>query len=266
MARRPIFISYGLEDDEERKLGSEVKEIIDSQPGMECFLSGSVHSADELNTAVFKAIHDCQGFVAIMHQRGEIKYKDYELKSRSSVWIQQEIAILVYRRFLLNRVVPIRVYYEKGILLEGIMKNSIINPIEFKHGDEVKASVKEWITGPEFEKDPILSVREGLFQKRIQNLSENAWLLLELIAAHSLKPGSEVDKISVHDEFLDVCKTGKGMTDPKKIEDAYTQAFRALNARRLVEERLLADKATRVFIIREPWLDMLAAELKHQHR
>ncbi len=193
-------MSCGQFTKEEKELGRDIVEVIQHH-GMQGFLAQTIHSADELNTAVFKAVHDCDGFCAVMHKRGEVKYLDYTLTQRSSVWIQQEIAILMYRRFLQGRVVPIRVFSEKGILLEGIMKTSIINPIQFEKREEVLEGVSEWLTGPEFDQDPIRLTRERLFQRRIQDLPDEDWALLDIIAAHSTSPGDMPDHGEVRKDF-----------------------------------------------------------------
>jgi len=159
MATRRIFISCGQETDEELQLGEDIKALVEKH-GVEGFLAQTVHSADELNSAVFGAIQKCIGFCAVLHRRGEISYGDYAPTQRSSVWIQQEIALLMYRRFLEDRTIPIRVFSQKGILLEGVMKYSIANPIEFEKKEEVLEGVSEWLTGPEFDQDPVRRTRE----------------------------------------------------------------------------------------------------------
>ena len=74
MATRRVFVSCGQETEEELKLGREIKELIEKHD-MEGFLAQTVHSADELNTTIFQALHDCAAFCAIMHKRGEVKYQ-----------------------------------------------------------------------------------------------------------------------------------------------------------------------------------------------
>jgi hypothetical protein len=67
-----------------------------------------------------------------MQKRGNVNYSDSPTHYRASVWIQQEIAILHYRSFLLGRPIPMRIYLESGIEPEGLTQFSMINPIKFE--------------------------------------------------------------------------------------------------------------------------------------
>ena len=260
MAKRRIFVSCGQETEKELQLGREIKAVIEEHD-MEGFLAQAVHSPDELNTTVFTALRDCAGFCAIMHKRGEIKYLKYDPAQRSSVWIQQEIAVVMYRRFLQGRPIPIRVFSEKGILLEGVMKYSIANPIEFEEKEEVLKGISKWLGGPEFEGDPILDLRDSLFQKRIRDLLEEDWLLLKLIAVHT-NTGVGADYEAVIVDFVAILKeAGK---DGKELDQLKSGSLERLRRNFLIDQQIdqRSGKTRTIIFIQPKWWDLVLAEFR----
>ena len=93
MANKRILVSCGQETDKEIRLGRDIINVIGNHKGMGGFFSQHVHSPADLNSGVFAALKTCDGFFAVMHKRGGITYRNYPVTHRSSVWIQQEIAI-----------------------------------------------------------------------------------------------------------------------------------------------------------------------------
>jgi hypothetical protein len=201
---RRIFVSCGQESNEEVTLGNDVIKVIDAHDGTKGFFSQNVHSIEDLNRAVFGALQTCDGFFAVLHKRGGVTYGNYPITHRASVWIQQEIGILAYRSFLQGRHIPVRVYQEQGILFEGIMKTAIINPIIFRRKEEVLGGLTEWLRGPEFEDDPVLSRRESIFKNRIAALQNYDWILLGLIVAHSPEPGEQASISQIAKDFEEI--------------------------------------------------------------
>ncbi len=261
MAKRFIFISCGQETREERKLGRDIKALVEKHH-MDGFLAQMVHSSDELNKSIFEAIQFCGGFCAVMHQRGEIKYSTYPPIHRSSVWIQQEIGLLMYRRYSQGQPIPMRVFSQKGILLEGIMKYSIANPIEFQKGEEVLAGVSEWLEGSEFQVDPILAMREELFKRRIKALNKEDWFLLELIVVHSTAPG-DMPNLSVILGDLSALPENKGVNQ-KKLNDSFEQCRRRLSREGLIELEKFIGGTVKAVGIAKQWWDLLGIELKNR--
>ncbi len=258
MAKRRIFVSCGQLTKEEKKLGKDIVSRIDEN-GMKGFFAQTVHSADELSRAVFKAVRECDGFCAVLHKRGMVRYAGYEPIQRSSVWIQQEIAILMYRRFLQGRPIPIRVFSEEGVLLEGVLKTSIVNPISFKKSDEVLKGITEWVTGPEFNEDPIINRRESLFQRRIQEFSEVDWFLLDLIAAHTNSPGELPGLIGIRNDFLLL------YPEPVNKEGSFRKAISALVANGILEtKKHEATGITQNMGIAKQWWDLLVEQLRNR--
>jgi len=259
MGKKRIFVSCGQETNEEKQLGIDILNVIDGH-SMEGFFAETVHSADELNTAIFKAIHECDGFCAVLHRRGEVHYLNKPVTPRSSVWIQQEIAILMFRRFLQGRPVPIRVFCENGIRREGVIGNSIINPIYFEERDEVLDAVREWLNGPEFEDDIVLGRREVLFQKRIRGLSKNHWLILELVAAHCSSQEDKVSSAEVAGDFTSILE--EQGTAASKLKGLFDQLLKLLGSQGLIN-RGLPDPRTGISYLSIPnkWSDLVHREL-----
>lgn len=260
MPKKRIFVSCGQEIEQERRLGHEILGIIDKH-GMQGFFAQEVHGADDLNAAVFRALRRCDGFFAVMHRRGEVKYLNHDVTHRASVWIQQEIAILCYRRFLQARPVPVRVYMENGIRLEGVMRTAIVNPILFERNQEVRDGLSEWLRGPEFEEHPIVARRETLFQGRIKNLSPNDWLLLDLIAAHSVAPGELVDDSAVRNDFF-AFHRAQGETD-QQIDAWYQETRSKLAGSHLVTRIDDHQAVGKIGLgIAKQWWDLILEELR----
>lgn len=264
MPKKRIFVSCGQETEQEKRRGQEILGIIDNH-GMQGFFAQEVHSADDLNAAVFKAVHRCDGFFAVMHKRGEVRYLNYGMTHRASVWIQQEIAILCYRRFLQARPVPVRVYMEEGIRLEGVMRTAIVNPISFKSNQEVLDGLSEWLRGPEFEEHPIVARREVLFQRRIQVLNPNEWLLLELIAAHSASPGDLTDDSAIRNDFFAVYRPQRETN--QQIDAWYRESRARLVANDLVKQVDDHPAVGKIGLgIAKQWWDLILEELRVRGR
>jgi len=260
MARKFIFISCGQETKEELQLGKDIKVLVEKQD-MEGFLAQTVHSADELNKTVFEAIQGCSGFCAVMHRRGEVVYKKYPRTHRASVWIQQEIALLMYRRLFHARPIPIRVFSQNGIRPEGVLEYSIANPIRFESSKEVKSAVSEWLRGPEFSTDPILNTREALFRRRLQPLDDDEdWFVLEMLAAHSMTPG---DVVAMRPLEIDLLNSDFGQgKDHIAARESLRLIHMRLNGYGLVNYSKNQDGRLLGLAIAKEWWDLLHEELR----
>lgn len=118
MSDRLIFVSCGQVTPEEKALGAALKGLIDSTRGFRSYFAEYVQSAEALSANIFSALRDCSGFIAVMHDRGRIMLQDgSEWGHRSSVWINQELAIIAYRQFETGRKIPILVFMEPSVRL-----------------------------------------------------------------------------------------------------------------------------------------------------
>ena len=86
-----------------------------------------------------------------MHERGVVKTNgDTEWGYRSSVWVNQEISILAYRRQYEGIEIPILVFKDEKVRLEGAMTSLIVNPINMKSDSETLAQINSWLDSTEF--------------------------------------------------------------------------------------------------------------------
>jgi len=144
MRKKRIFISCGQRLPEEKSFGLEIQRLINEK--MDGFFAEEAHDAADLNTSLFRELQNCDGFVSVMHKRGEVNYSDSPAHYRASVWIQQEIAILHYRSLLIGRPIPMRIYLESGIQPEGLTQYSMINPIPFQDKETVLENLARWLS------------------------------------------------------------------------------------------------------------------------
>lgn len=199
-----------------------------------------------------------------MHKRGEVSYGNYSRTHRCSVWIQQEIALMCYRMHLEGSHVPMRVYAENGILLEGVMRTTIVNPIPFAKDQEVLSGLAQWLKGPEFDEHPVLTRRKRFFQTRTKSFQSNHWLLLELIAAHSADPGDSSPSNVIENDFYAI--VGKEIPVPGERRSAFLQNIKALRRNGLID--LITDprmQGERLGIAKQ-WWDLVVGELKKNGR
>ncbi len=197
MPTRLIFICHG-QLQEEREKGLELAKVVNETPGFSAFFAEAVHSTDGLSEHIFGNLERCDGFLAVIHKRGEVDFRGRTF-TRSSVWIQQELAIVSFINYQRHpgRRIKVRVYAQHGIKREGVADTLILNPIEFGQDDELPALVREWLTGPDFAEDPVETTREGLFRKLTSGFTENHWRHLEVMMVISGGTTNEVDRSHV---------------------------------------------------------------------
>jgi hypothetical protein len=157
-----------------------------------------------------------------------------------------------------------RIYGEKNVLHEGLTTYSIINPIEFENEETVLNDLSEWLRGPTFEKQPVLALREDLFQKRIQLYDTYDWLLLELVAVHSREPGDVCLESTVRKDFDRIIRenllTQQG--------DLFIKAYNKLRGDGVIvtTETELAQYRYAAIRIERQWWDLVFEELKNRAR
>ena len=151
MTEKLIFVSCGQRTEEEKKTGSAVKQLVDSKPGFKAYFAEYVQSLDALAKNVFDGLRMCSGLISFMHERGlVITNSTVEWGYRSSVWVNQEIGILAYRRQFEGIEIPILVFKDEKVRLEGAMTSLIVNPIIMKSESEALSQIDSWLTSTEF--------------------------------------------------------------------------------------------------------------------
>jgi len=170
MSDKLIFISCGQRTEEERSLGVTIKNLIDNTPGFNAYFAQVVHELEALAENIFDALLNCSGLVAILHDRGEVIFSDgISWGHRSSVWINQEIAIVAFLQRVKNIRIPILVFKEVEVNLEGAMTQLIINPIPMGPTEEILARLNEWMNSEHFL--PSGEVKDEIFCENWSELS-----------------------------------------------------------------------------------------------
>jgi hypothetical protein len=151
MDKKLIFVSCGQLTKEERTLGIRIKTIIDATAGFEAYFAQAVQDFETLGRHVLDAIRRCAGAVVILHDRGVVIGTDgNEWGHRSSVWVNQELAILAYRQFFESQRIPLLAFIDPKVKIEGAMTSLIVNPRPLDTATEIAASVESWLTSGEF--------------------------------------------------------------------------------------------------------------------
>lgn len=256
MPKKRIFISCGQITEDEKRFGKELRKLLDKND-MVGFFADEAHEPADLYTYLFRELQHCNGYIAVLQNRGEVRFDDFDPIHRASVWIQQEIAVVFYRCFLLGRSIPMRIYMERGLRHEGFITVSIINPIQFDDKETVFKDLSKWLKGPTFEEQPVLVRRESAFENRARALDEEDWLLLELIAVHSPDPGGLAPEGQITKDFLELCsqaRTKQYYTRNKLGRLEFTGLIT------IIQER------PRRIQINKPWWDLILDELRNQGR
>jgi len=136
MSDRLIFVSCGQLTPAEKQLGRRVQAAINSHEGFNAYLADKVQSLASLGNHVFDALRRCAGAVVFLHARGD---------GTSSMWINQELAVLAYRQFFESAEIPILVFKEDSVGLEGAMSAFIVNAKALVDEEVVIASVRGWL-------------------------------------------------------------------------------------------------------------------------
>jgi hypothetical protein len=168
MSKTLIFVSCGQITEQEKNLGVLLKAVIDGTPGFAAYFAETVHDLDALGRHVLDALGRCAGAVVVLHERGLVRTSDgKEWGHRSSVWINQEVAILAYRQSFETRRIPVLAFADPKVKLEGAMTSFIVNPHPLGTANDVASAVKAWLAQEEFG-----AASEGAFEGKWAQLSE----------------------------------------------------------------------------------------------
>jgi hypothetical protein len=133
---KTIFISCGQYTDAEKRLGKQISEMVRTLTDCVPFFAEEVQDLNGLDANILNALHDCVGFITVMHPRGEIRRPNGSIV-RASVWIEQEIAIATYIQRVEKRTLPIIAFKHKSVGREGIRDLLHLNPFEFTDEAEI---------------------------------------------------------------------------------------------------------------------------------
>ncbi len=165
-----IFVSCGQLTEAEKALGVCLKTVIDGTPGFEAYFAETVHDFEALGRHVLDALRRCAGAVVVLHDRGAVLGADgQEWGHRSSVWINQELAILAYRQVFEAKKIAVLAFADPKVKLEGAMTSLIINPRPLGAAEHVASAVRAWLGGGQFG-----ATSDEAFVRKWQQLSERA--------------------------------------------------------------------------------------------
>jgi hypothetical protein len=145
-----IFISCGQFTEEERQLGEALSQAIYELTPYTGYFAQRQSSLDGLSEHIFGALNQAVGLVAVMHQRGLVRTPDGD-HLRGSVWVEQEIAIAAFLSQTLGRDLPVILYLQEGIRLEGVRQQLTLNPVIFKDNEYVLKDFKEQLSNGLFQ-------------------------------------------------------------------------------------------------------------------
>ncbi len=148
-----LFVRCGQSSDLERKLGSDICELVRTLlPDIEPYFAQNQSTVDGLSNHILKALYRCAGFICVMHKRGELQTPDERIITRGSVWVEQEVAIVALMRHVLNRSIPVLFYKETGVSIEGIRSVLLMNPqVEFERESQVLDHLRRALPGMRLE-------------------------------------------------------------------------------------------------------------------
>jgi hypothetical protein len=149
-----------------------------------------VHDLTALAHHVLDALRHCAGAILLLHERGIVTTTDGKnLGHRSSVWINQELAILAYRQFFEERQLPVLVFKDPKVRLEGAMSALIVNAHQLGSQAETIAAVRDWLA-----KAPFAGVPDVAFHRKWEELPEATRLV---VAALIDEGGRKVKEVAV---------------------------------------------------------------------
>ena len=212
--KKLIFISCGQLTKEEKEIGLKVKRLIDKEAGFKGYFAQAVQSLDGLTTNIFDALLSCSGLVVFLHKRGKVSFDNGEIwGNRSSVWVNQEVAMLAFRAYIQKIKIPI-IAFQDDVKIEGAMTGLIVNPQPFSSDRSVLSAVKEWLQS-DFAHIQESHSWDEVFIKKWESCSTNDRLFLKALL---LEGGSQVKEAIVRSSFRE-------LTGLPKVENAHEFIF-----------------------------------------
>ncbi len=145
-----VFISCGQYTQAEIWLGKALASAVEEYTPCKGYFAENQNSLESLSHHIFHALDECAGFVAVLHNRGEVHFSDGNHHARGSVWVEQEAAIAAFLTQVRKKHFPIAFYIQKGIKREGVREQLRIAPNEFEHESAVLKHFKHQLTSGTF--------------------------------------------------------------------------------------------------------------------
>ncbi len=194
MAKKLIFVSCGQITEDEKSLGKLVKDAIEATPGFEAYFAETVQDLETLGHHVLDGIQQCAGAIVVLQDRGVVTHSDgTEWGHRSSVWVNQEVAILAYRQLSESKKIPILAFVDPSVKLEGAMTSLIINPKPLPSRADVADSVEAWLATTDF-----ANGSAEAFNAKWDQLPDN---VIKVVAALLDEGGDKVKQSNIKQAF-----------------------------------------------------------------
>jgi len=135
---RPIvFVCCGQQTENEINLAKNICKKVEELTPFEPYFAEIQSTLEGLTANILDALNKSVGFIAVMNHRGTVNPPGNLI--RTSVWVEQEIAIAVFIGQVLRREINVAAFKQKGIALEGMRAQLLLNPKEFEDSQEVLA-------------------------------------------------------------------------------------------------------------------------------
>jgi hypothetical protein len=152
MPRPLIFISCGQVTEEEKKLGAEVCNLVETLTPYEPYFAENQTTLQGVSKNILRALNRSSGLLAIMHPRGLVSSPSGMQHTRASVWIEQEIAIAAFLTQAQGRQLPVLAYIHKDIEREGVRDKLLLNARYFESNEEIldrlRSALPTWKVEP----------------------------------------------------------------------------------------------------------------------
>lgn len=199
-AKHVIFVSCGQYTPQERKLGTDVSELVREHTSCEPYFAQYQNSLDGFTRNILRALDRARALIAIMHPRGVVKFPNGSEQVRGSVWIEQEIAMAAYITQIIERPIKIAPYIHADICREGMRDQLQLNAKPFKDDAEVLEDLRTIL--PQWEQDLHLASPED-------EIEYDRWAFVK----------AEIDKLNVSQrETMRLLLQGGSMTDYTAIQ------------------------------------------------
>lgn len=161
MSERLIFISASQRHDHVA-VGQAIAATINATAGFRAFFAEEPTDAAPATDTILAQLHDAAGIVAVFQARESLTVQGTDQK-RASVWVHEELAVIMYRLRACRERVPILGLREPEFhIKEGMIGPTLLNPKPFSSPEEACRLVREWLESTGF---PHLGPREIFLEK-----------------------------------------------------------------------------------------------------
>jgi hypothetical protein len=138
-----IFISCGQRTEEERNLGSQIANLINSTQKFSAYFADTQSNLRGLHENILEQLERCAGFIAVMHPRGTVSFPNGESLTRASVWVEQEIAIAAFIQHTKKSELMVAAFCHRGVGREGLRDLLHLNPTPFDTSEDILSSLRD---------------------------------------------------------------------------------------------------------------------------